>query len=867
MLRKIFLIGLFLSVLPAFVYAQDGKLRGRVTDKDTGEPLIGVNVIIEGTTLGAATDAKGDYVVLGVPPGVYTVRCSYIGYRTVTISNIRVSAALTTTQDFQLKSSPLEMESVQITAERPLVQRNTTNTVRMTTQDDIQNLAIRGLQNIVALNAGTVQQNGALHIRGGRAGEVAYFVDGVTATNPMFNSENVTVIQEAIEEIQMQSGGYTAEFGGANSAVVRTTVRTGGPKLKVTVDYRTDDFAHAGKEFLGTTSRGYRNAVVTVGGPLTSKMRFFVAAQHNYLRNRTNQYITPFDFENFVDDGLEGREPGTPLPGPVEFKKNFLPHNQWRDNSVQGTLVYNLTSALNLRLTGSYRHNRYPLGHSNFRQALDNLFWTREQRRIRNYGLLGLKATHLLNPTTFYEVNVNWTTRNAKSFDPVFGDDWQKYSDARAWAAAGLDTTGWQSVFLGPLDYSTIFNFTFRPPNDPINSYSKDSQTSIGASVDFTSQVTKNIEVKVGGRFDRWTMRAYSVGSISRALAFLYGSDGNTPRTFESDYIRRVELSKGRQGAISYYGWDVDGVNKINSGVNGPRHPIMASAYVQTKWEYRDLILNFGLRYERIDAKVWKPDNLENPSFDKTNDYVKEDALGETDPFNYVLPRVNFAFPVTDRTVFYAQYGKYVQMPNLADLYRGGVRTLSRDISTESRSLYGFFGQYVGFTAKPERTTQYELGIRQSLTDNFALTITAFYKNLEDQLRLDRVLADGTGQLEAGTPIFAAWLNNDFGTSKGLELTLELRRTRRLAAKVNYTLSNTRGTGSDSRSTRVAVSDATISTYPKLIYNLDYNQTHRGSVVLDYRFARGDGGKILQGLGLNAILTFNSGHSYTRIAE
>ncbi|RMD92282.1 MAG: hypothetical protein D6814_17125, partial [Calditrichaeota bacterium] len=449
MVRKLLLVAFFLSIFPALLHAQDGKLRGRVTDKETGEPLIGVNVIIEGTTLGSATDASGDYIVLGVPPGVYSVRCSYIGYRTVTISNVRVNAALTTTQDFQLESSPIEMESIQITAERPLVQRNTTNTVRMTTQEDIQNLSIRGLQNIVALNAGAVQQNGELHIRGGRQREVAYFVDGVTATNPMFNSENVTVIQEAIEEIQMQSGGYTAEFGGANSAVIRTTMRTGGPQLKITADYRTDDFAHSGQRFLGTTSRGYRNAVLTIGGPLTSKLRFFVAGQHNYARNRTATYVTPFRFDELVDDGLEGREAGTPLPGPVEFGENHLPKNQWLDNSIQGTLAYRLTGALNLRLSGSYRHNTYPLGHNNFRNALENLFWQQEQRRDRNYGMMALKATHLINTNTFYEVNVNWTTRNAKTYDPIFGDDWQKYSDARAWAEAGRDTTGWQSVFQG----------------------------------------------------------------------------------------------------------------------------------------------------------------------------------------------------------------------------------------------------------------------------------------------------------------------------------------------------------------------------------------------------------------------------------
>ncbi len=867
MLRKALLAVCVLFLLPALVLAQDGKLRGKVTDKESGDPLIGANITIDGTSLGAAADLNGDYVVLGVPTGVYTVKVSYIGYQPVALSNVRVSAGLTTTQDFKLASSAIEVGSLEIVAERPLIQRNTTNTVRLTTTEDIQNLPIRGLQNIVALNAGVVQQDGTLYIRGGRMNEVAYYVDGVTATNPLFNTENISVVQEAIEEIQLQSGGMTAEFGGANSAVVRTTMRTGASSFKATLDYRTDDFAKPGEEFLGTTSQGFRNVVVTAGGPLGSRLRYFVTGQHQYIRNRTTSFVEPFNFDSLVDDGLTGRTAGSALPGPVFFKRNFLPNNQRYDNQGQATLVYNFSNALKFRLSGSYQAQRFPVGNSTFVGALASMFENRKYRSDVKRGLAGLKMTHLINPTTFYEVNVNWTGRSQKGYDPDFGDDWIKYSDSRELAALGYDTSKWLSLFEAPLNYSTIFKFQFTPQNAPFNAYDKDSQTSLGGSVDFTSQFNKNIELKVGGRLDYWTMRSYSVNDISAYLVYLYGRDGASTRTFANDYLRRVEL--GSRGNIFYLGWDVDGKSKVNSGPLGPRHPLFGSSYVQTKWEYRDLILNFGLRYERIDAKILQPVNpeIQPQDYDAVNLFIKEEAVTETDAYDYLLPRLNFSFPVTDRTVFYAQYGKYIQMPNLNDLFRGGIRSLSRDVLPESRSLYGFFNQYVGFTAKPERTDQYELGIRQTVTDNFAFTLTAFYKNLRDQLRFDRLLADGTGRLAAGTPFVSGWFNNDIGTSKGLEMTLELRRTKRLSARVNYTLSNARGTGSDSRSTRVAVSDATTSSYPLFIYNLDQNQAHRGTILLDYRFAKGEGGSILQGLGLNTILSFNSGHNYTKIEE
>jgi outer membrane receptor protein involved in Fe transport len=162
---------------------------------------------------------------------------------------------------------------------------------------------------------------------------------------------------------------------------------------------------------------------------------------------------------------------------------------------------------------------------------------------------------------------------------------------------------------------------------------------------------------------------------------------------------------------------------------------------------------------------------------------------------------------------------------------------------------------------KPERTTQYEAGFRQTLTDNLALTITGFYKDATQQLSIRRVLND------VGAPIFVSLQNEDFGTTKGLEFTLQLRRTNRLQVSVNYTLSDARGTGSEGLSSRNSVSDEATARIPFFIQPLTYNQTHRGTLALDYRFAKGDGGPILEGMGLNLLLSFNSGHNYTKIRE
>ncbi|HEY4612355.1 MAG TPA: TonB-dependent receptor, partial [Bacteroidota bacterium] len=319
MYRKLLSVFALLFVLPLLLIAQDGKLRGTVTDSQSGEPLIGANVIIDGTSLGASSDVNGEYIILSVPPGAFTVKASYIGYASVTVSDVRVSANLTTTQDFQLSSTAIQTREIEVVAERPLIQRNTTNTVRINTQENIESLPIRGLENFLALEAGVVERDGRLYVRGGRAGEVAYFVEGANTTNPInrgtnSQGENVSVIQEAIEEYQLQSGGYTAEFGGGGAGIVRTTIRTGGTDLKWTLDYQTDDFAKPGEEFLGTSAFGYRNAVLTIGGPLTNGIRFFATGQHNYNRQSQKMFIEPFSFTGLTTDALSSRPAGEILP-------------------------------------------------------------------------------------------------------------------------------------------------------------------------------------------------------------------------------------------------------------------------------------------------------------------------------------------------------------------------------------------------------------------------------------------------------------------------------------------------------------------------------------------------------------------------
>ena len=890
MFRKLSVAFISLFLLPVLLLAQDGKLRGKVSDKESGEPLIGANVVVEGTNLGASTDISGEYVILSVPPGSYSVKVSYIGYSPVTIANIRINSNITTTQDFQLSSTAIQVSAVEVVAERPLIQRNTTNTVRMTTQDDIRNIPVRGVANILSFNAGVVRQDGQLYIRGGRLGEVAFYVDGANVTNPYFLGENasggsregVSVIQEAIEEIQLQSGGYTAEFGGANSGIARTTTRTGGKEYRVTLDYQTDDFAKPGKKFLGTTAFGYRNVVGTAGGPLFPGSTFFLAGQLNYNRDRQRLFITPFRFDSLTTDGFYSYGAGKVFPGAVEFQENYLPGNWATNNSLQGTLLFDL-NPIKLRLTGSYNAAQLKNG-KGWTAGLANYFWQKEQLTDDNSTFFNLRGTHILNPTTFYEVGVSYYSHTAKTYDNDFGDDWALYADSSAARNKGyiiqdtlggvpagsglsqfLGKTGWTNRRNGPRAFQTIYSFGFTHPFSPVNSYSKSVQKSIGVTMDFTSQVNSQWELKAGGRLESWVIRNYSLGDIGALMTFIDNSANKYAPESLAVYPSRVrerDVFYSNQGSINYYGYDILG-NESDASPDGPRKPLFASAYIQNKFEFRDLVLNVGVRYEYFDQKVQTINNFVNPAWDNNLNYFAnpDSQLSETNPASLLLPRISFSFPVTDRTVFYAMYGKYAQLPALNRLYSGSNYFAGR-ISPLTRVGYTLADNPAGagFLVRPERTTQYEMGLRQTLSDNVAFTVSGFYKDIRDQIQIKRILN------AVGVPIFAAYLNEDFGTIKGLELTLELRRTNRLSARLNYTMSDARGSASAANSSRVAVSDDGQARFPNFINPFDYNQTHRGSIFIDYRFAKGDGGW-LEGFGANVILSFNSGHNYTKIQE
>ncbi len=197
-----------LIILTIFLVAQNiilagtkGKIAGRITDGLSGEPLPFVNVIIMGTNSGAATDIDGYYSILNITPGVYTVKASAIGYNSVSIQQIQVSIDLTTTVNFELNETSVELgEEVVVIATRELIRKDLTSSTSIIGDDVISQLPVTNINDVLQLQAGIVVSGGNIHIRGGRSNQVAYQIDGVPITDVYDGSALVNVNQNAVQE-------------------------------------------------------------------------------------------------------------------------------------------------------------------------------------------------------------------------------------------------------------------------------------------------------------------------------------------------------------------------------------------------------------------------------------------------------------------------------------------------------------------------------------------------------------------------------------------------------------------------------------------------------------------------------------------
>ena len=275
-----------------------GKIMGRVTDATTGKPLVGVNVFINELNLGAAADLDGQFYILNVPVGIYTVQAQYIGYSGMEITEVKVNADLTTPLDIELSSEIIQSsETVVVVAKRALVQKDLTASRRTLTSDDLADMPVASVEGAVSLSAGAVN-DGGLHLRGGRATEVVYLFDGIALNDPLTGNPNdADVPIMAVDEANILSGGFGAEYGNAQSGVINIVSSEGRQNFAGKLRYTTS--AIVADAFTGIDPHERQKLEFNGSIPLfSSRMNLVIAGEVNESYGRfSNQYS---DLNNYT---------------------------------------------------------------------------------------------------------------------------------------------------------------------------------------------------------------------------------------------------------------------------------------------------------------------------------------------------------------------------------------------------------------------------------------------------------------------------------------------------------------------------------------------------------------------------------------
>lgn len=865
-----------------------GKIMGEVSDVQSNEPLPGVNIIVEGTTMGAATDLDGNYIILHVPPGVYTLKASMIGYKAVRIENVRVSIDLTTTIDLQLGSEVLELgEEVIVVAERPMVTKDLTATTAVMDADEIAALPVTEINEAIELQAGLIKDaGGGLHVRGGRSGEVSYWIDGIPVTDVYDGGTVVEVNKDMVQELQVVSGAFNAEYGQAMSGIVNIATKSGSNDFGGSfTSYIGDHVSNHNHEFMHINNlnpiaiRNFDGSIhgaiipdklfyyvnsryINFDGWLYGQRRFnpntitleIVRAPKDYIAQIAPEYLADSKevdkgLINFlyilgtnytIDSLIVGGENVDSLRNNYKNGKGdnkYVPMNWNRKIYGQAKLIYKPFPSLTLDYSLIYDDVDYREWSSvdNERNYKYNPDGAPKKFRIGMTNIV--KLTHLLSARTFYTLGFSY-----------FSKEYQKH------AYKDIHDPHYVHPNVGlqqPYSYKTGGTDNSR--------FERETNTLLG-KFDITSQITTNHQIKAGIEYRRHKVyrRDITLQPILEQSSFDFVTD--------SPYIKTRVLPDCTIYASQY-----------------THRPLEFSAYIQDKMELNNIIVNFGIRFDYFDPdgvvlndesdpSIYNPIRPENLYYDygtdgipNTNDPDGTEGNGLRDPgeklvtlkerqkywykqatakFN-ISPRIGVSFPITDRGVIHFSYGHFFQIPRFERLYQNPDFELG--FGTGNQGVIG------NADLKPEQTINGEIGLQQQLTDNLALDVTGYFRDIRNLAgtRAKEIVVYG------GFARYSKIVNSDFGFIRGIIIALNKRFSGGISASIDYTLQQAKGTDSDPEAARNALAGGSL---PEVqLTPLDWDQHHTINATVSYA---------AKSWGASLIAQYGSGLPYTpRAAE
>ncbi|MDZ7764159.1 MAG: TonB-dependent receptor [Melioribacteraceae bacterium] len=598
-----FLILMFSSAIFA---GQTGKLAGYIKDSETGEPVIGANLIIQDTYLGAAADIEGYYYINNIPPGKYTVVITSVGYAKTTVTDVNIRIDLTTDLNVELVPESIQLgEDIVVVAEKPMITKDLTSTKATVSAGEIELLPVDNVDQVVNLQAGVVDG----HFRGGRSNEVAYLVDGIPITDVFSGANSVRIENSAIRELEVISGTFNAEYGQALSGVVNIVTKEGTSKYEGSVTayagtyYSTESELFPNLDNINTD--GVRDISVSLSGPvLLDNLGFFLTGR--YFRNDGHFYgrrvYTTTDSDPFQPTGDE----------------EFVRMNYEYRNSLSGKLSYSLPSwKFSYGFFWDDSENKY-YDHS-FRWTPDGLMKHFGEDLIHNF-----QASFYPSQSTFTTLKLSANTYRYNGY--LFADPYD-------------------SRYVDPRQGIPVSNYTFRHGGQQSDRYSRYTKTYIGQWA-FESQVSKEHKVKVGVEgqyhelFNHWaTIYDLTEGQVDENGNPIFTLGYRQPGTpGNQSYLKKpYQVSAYVQDKMEY------DIMIINAGVR----------------------LDYFNPNTNLPVDLRNPSRVNpNPNFPGGGESKEVEAKYQASP------RIGVSFPISDKGAIYFSYGHFFQIPNFENLYR-----------------------------------------------------------------------------------------------------------------------------------------------------------------------------------------------------
>ncbi len=743
-MRKILLLISFLIYSAGSIIwgGTTGKLSGKVVDADTKEPMPFVNIILMGTNFGAASDLDGNYVMLNIPPGKYTVRAQSIGYQPMEYENVSISIDLTTSLDFELKATAVELEAIVVESRQDFVKKDVTSSQSLISSDQIQALPVSEFDDVLQFQAGvTKDADGDFHIRGGRTTEIAYWVNGVSITDAYDNSRGIEIDNNSIQELQVISGTFNAEYGNAMSGIINTVTKEGGR------DYHGSVLLYAGDHVSNFTD--YFPHIDNIDAFSNHNIQASLSGPVPFTNNIISFFING---RYFYDDGFIYGErrfnpDGTPGDSAV------VPMNWHKTAYAQGNIGFSPFQDLKISLEGLYSKDDFQDYNHEYKLNPDGDV----NKFAKSYNATAT-ITHMLSSATFYEVKGSY-----------FFKDFNEY----------LYEDPLDSRYLHPDSLRTgrIDDYSFRTKGTNLHHFFRETNTFLG-KIDFTSQVHQEHLLKGGAEVK------------SHNLEF----DDYTLQPLTEDGI-----------PVEPFQPSIPGISETNRKTYDNK-PFEASAYIQDKVEFGHVIINLGLRMDYFDANgkvlvdtrdpnIYSP--LRPPSFfgislpdDRWGGVDASQYYSTLEPYFYkdsepkfqLSPRFGIAYPVSETGVVHFSYGHFLQIPPFQYLFQNGPYKVPN--SGAFTDVYG------NPDLEPQKTVMYEIGFRQEFGRDYIIDITGFYRDVRDWITSGTPIETQTGVT------YSIFTNKDYANVKGITLAFNKRFSNYFAFDINYTYQAAEGTNS-----------------------------------------------------------------------